>query len=294
MAACVPPPPRRRIRAAAAVLAATLLLLAGAGPGPASAQRPGGEGNASGIAVDLELVLAVDVSGSMDPREHRIQRAGYLAALIHPDVIAAIRGGLTGRIALTYVEWAGPSSQVVVVPWTVIDGVGTATAFVEALAARPIALIRGTSISGALLFAAGLFDGNGIEGTRRVIDLSGDGPNNMGPPVVGARDTALARGITVNGLPIVLSPSGRGGIGGFWMDADGLLAYYRGCVIGGPGAFALAVAREDQLPATIRRKLVLEIAGRRPAAASVVPAQATGPVDCFAGERLRRPSLPRP
>jgi len=288
---------RRGRRVVATLLLAPVLglalLAAGGIRGPALAQGSGEDGTGP-VPVDVALVLAVDVSGSMDLNEHRLQRAGYMAALVHPDVIDAIAGGILGRIAVTYVEWAGPSSQVVVVPWRVIDGLPAATAFVEALGARPIAQIRGTSISGALAFAAALFETGAIEATRRVIDISGDGPNNMGPPVVEARDSVVARGVTINGLPIVLSPSGRGGFGRFWMNPEGLLAYYRGCVIGGPGAFALAVASEDQLPEAIRRKMVLEIAGRRPPAPVLHLAQTGGPIDCFAGERLRRPSLPGP
>ena len=133
------------------------------------------------------LRRAVDVSGSMDEEEHILQRQGFVAAFRHPEVINTIMSGFIGRIAVTYVEWAGPVSQVVTVPWRIVDGKDSAGAFADILADEPIAFIRGTSISGGIEFAAGLFADNGIEGTRRVIDVSGDGANNMGEPVEAAR-----------------------------------------------------------------------------------------------------------
>ena len=149
-----------------------------------------GEAARAEVPVDLELVLAVDVSGSMDDDEHVLQRQGYVEAFRHPLVIGAITSGILGRIAVTYVEWAGPASQVVTVAWRIIDGGDSARAFANALSDAPIAYIRGTSISGGLAYAATLFAGNGIEGTRRVIDISGDGANNMGKPVEAARARA--------------------------------------------------------------------------------------------------------
>lgn len=250
-----------------AALAALLLTLFAAASG-ARAETP----------VDLELVLAVDVSGSMDPEEHAVQRNGYVAALAHPDVVAAIRGGVIGRIAVTYVEWAGPGLHSVTVPWRLVDGAESARAFAAELAAQPIAQIRGTSISAGLGFASGLFDGNGVEGTRRVIDVSGDGPNNMGPPVETVRDAVLALGIVVNGLPVIIRPS----------PGVALDQYYRDCVIGGPGAFVLPVDHPEQMAEAIRRKLILEIAATAPG--PVVPAAAStgiGRTDCLIGERRR-------
>ena len=253
------------------ILAALLL----GGAPPAAAETP----------VDLELVLAVDVSGSMDADEHALQRQGYVAAFRHAEVIGAVRSGPFGRIAVTYVEWAGPGAQAVVLPWALIDDAGGAAAFAAALSQAPLARIRGTSISGALRFTAPLFDGNGFEGTRRVIDVSGDGPNNAGAPVVPARDAALARGITVNGLPIALKSAGAWSLAG-----PELAAYYRDCVTGGPGSFVLPVSEPDQLAEAIRQKLVLEIAGLPPRAIPVVAtaAAAAGGTDCLIGERLRR------
>jgi hypothetical protein len=234
-------------------------------------------------AVDLELVLAVDVSGSMDEEEHILQRQGYVTAFRHPQVIDTIVSGFLGRIAVTYVEWAGPISQVVTVPWRIIDGDKSARTFADDLAAAPIAFIRGTSISGGLEFSARLFDGNGIEGTRRVIDVSGDGANNRGNPVEAARDGVLARRIVINGLPLLLKPRLY-----FWTGGAGLDDYYRDCVIGGPGAFVIPVTEEIHLARAIRRKLVLEIAGLR---ARLFYANAPAPrakVDCFIGEKIRR------
>ncbi|MBL6946262.1 MAG: DUF1194 domain-containing protein, partial [Rhodospirillales bacterium] len=143
----------------------------------------GGSPAAAATKVDLELVLAVDVSGSMDDDEHYLQRKGYEDAFRHPQIVAAIGSGYHRRIAVTYMEWAGPSSQEITVPWHIIQDQKSAIAFADLLAEVPIAFIRGTSISGGINFAASLFENNGYEGFRRVIDVSGDGPNNMGMPI---------------------------------------------------------------------------------------------------------------
>jgi Protein of unknown function (DUF1194) len=242
-----------------------------------------GRGAAQEVDVDLELVLAVDVSRSMDPSEQSLQKEGYLAALQHPDVLAAIRSGFLRRIAVTYVEWAGPSSQVVIAPWTIVDGPETAAALAEVIAAKPVSYRHGTSISGALGFTAALFEGNGFRSTREVIDISGDGPNNMGRPVLEARAAALDRGITINGLPIMLNADYFGGYS--IRDLD---IYYEDCVIGGPGAFLITVESIERIAEAIRRKLVLEIAGTP---ARVMPAQLgerPRRIDCLIGEKLRR------
>lgn len=237
--------------------------------------------------VDLELVLAVDVSGSMDTEEHAIQRAGYVAALVHPDVVGAIRGGSYGRIAVAYVEWAGPFAQALAVPWRLVEDQATAEAMADELARAPYARIRGTSISGGLMFAAGLFDANGYEGVRRVIDVSGDGPNNMGLPVVPSRDSVLQRGIVINGLPIMVRPSG-----GFGSIAE-LDIYYEDCVIGGPGSFVLPVLSLDDITEAIRRKLVLEIAGSAPDVVLAAIQARSGRIDCMIGEQQRRTWMDR-
>ena len=174
---------------------------------------PGLSASATDLPVDLELALAVDISGSVDLVEARLQRDGYIAALRHPRVIAAIRSGMFGRIALTYVEWAGETYQRILLDWTLIEDATGAFAFADALAEAPLTSAHWTSLSAAIDHAAPLFEANGFKGVRRVIDISGDGYNNRGRPVETARDAAVAAGITINGLPIVNNrPNPRGGL----------------------------------------------------------------------------------
>jgi hypothetical protein len=239
---------------------------------------------AHAMPVDVELVLAVDVSQSMDEGEQALQRAGYVAALTHPEVLDAIRDGIYGRVAIAYLEWGGALAQTVTVPWTLVEDAGSAAALAAALEAAPLQRHRGTSISGALAVAAGLFEDGAYDGIRRIIDVSGDGPNNIGQPVLPVRDAALAAGIIINGLPIMLRvPHGPWGIA----ELD---VYYADCVIGGPGSFVLPVRAIEALAQAIRQKLVLEIAGRPANQAATTPA-ALRPIagtDCMIGERLRR------
>jgi hypothetical protein len=240
---------------------------------------------AQGVDVDLELVLAVDVSRSMDFEEQRLQREGYVAAFKHPEVLQAISSGAIGRIAVTYVEWAGPAYQTVIVPWTILSSAADALALAERLDDGEMLRERGTSISSSLFFTSQLFEGSGVNGMRQAIDVSGDGPNNMGPPVVPMRDRVVAEGITINGLPIMLRPGGGFGPYGI-ADLD---IYYEDCVIGGPGAFMITVTDVDQFPEAIRRKLVLEIAGAQPEP-KLIPAAAFVPqprIDCLIGEKSR-------
>ena len=253
--------------ALAAIVAAVL-------PGTASADT----------AVDLELVLAVDISRSMDADELQVQRDGYVKALTHPDIIAAITHGPHKKIALSYVEWAGPAMQFVAVDWQVIDGAAAAQAFADALAQAPIQAFRGTSISGGITFIKGRFENNGFEAPRHVIDVSGDGPNNMGMPLELAREDVVRAGITINGLPIMIKQAGD------FLSVDNLDTYYEDCVIGGPGAFLLVVHSADQFEEAIRRKLVLEIADRAPPPSLLIPAASTKAkrIDCMIGEKLRR------
>lgn len=206
--------------------------------------------------VDVELVLAVDISQSMDEDEQDVQRRGYVSAIVSEEVGQAIREGLVGRIAVTYVEWGGTEDQQVVVPWQLIDGPASARAFAEVIRTAPLRTVQRTSISSALAFSAGLFEGNGYAGQRRVIDISGDGPNNQGAHVRTARDLTIARGITINGLPLMLKGPND------WYAVPDLDVYYQECVIGGPGAFLVPVRSLDTFAASIRQKLVLEIAGR--------------------------------
>lgn len=215
----------------------------------------------SGTPVDLELVLAVDVSPSVDDFEAEQQRDGYLAALTHPSVVSAVQSGLLGRIAVTYVEWAGEDFQRSVVGWTAIHDAASARAFADRLAARPIASAPYTSISGVIDFARRAFDENDFDGTRRAIDISGDGPNSAGRRVEPARDQAVAAGITINGLPVFNDrPNPEGA--GLAVDLD---SYYELKVIGGAGAFSM-IAHSDVFAPTILRKLVREIADSRPGA----------------------------
>lgn len=232
---------------------------------------------AAGTPVDLELVIAVDVSGSMDREEFELQRQGYVAAIRHPEFISAVRSGAYGRIALAYVEWSGADRQTAIVPWRLIDGAEAASAFADTLAAQPLVIDRGTSISAALIFATRLFDANSFDGDRRVIDISGDGPNNYGPAVTAARDYAVGAGVVINGLPILIRPS---------PVYPAMDRYYRDCVIGGPGAFIFPVRSQDEFAEAIRRKLVIEVASGS-AGAAVITTVAYQPADCLSGERFR-------
>ena len=231
------------------------------------------------VAVDLELVLAVDVSGSIDARESALQRDGYLAAIRSPKFVAAVRSGSFGRIRLAYVEWAGEGAQRLAVPWRVIDEAEAAQAFASELAAQAVVRFRrGTSISSALRFSAGLFQGGS---TRRVIDISGDGPNNAGGNVTVARDAVVAEGIVINGLPVLINPA---------QISPALDRYYADCVIGGDGAFSLPVASASDLGEAIRMKLLREVLsadGRGNGEGIVISTAAEPPTDCLAGEKER-------
>src|SRR5215813_11840510 len=182
------------------------------------------------VPVDTELVLAVDVSYSMDPEEQQLQREGYIAAITSVEFMQALRGGMHAKVAVTYFEWAGPYDQKIIVPWRLIDGPEAADGVANDIARAPYRRASRTSISGALQFAKPLFDASGFNGIRRVIDVSGDGANNSGPLLVPVRDEVLAAGITINGLPIMLKRPNT-----FTMDIDNLDIYYEDCVIGGPG-----------------------------------------------------------
>jgi hypothetical protein len=241
--------------------------------------------------VDLALVLAVDVSRSMDLSEQRLQRDGYVEAFRHQEVIRAIQSGAIGQIAVTYVEWAGPYYHNITVPWTVIASAADANAFADKLAAAPIGHEFSTSISGGIVFANSQFATSGVTDDRRTIDVSGDGPNNAGSPVVPARDAAVESGVTINGLPIMLHQNDFFGIA----DLD---AYYRDCVIGGPGAFMVAVTGTLNFEDATRRKLVTEIADASrpqlspdarivPVADINEPPAATQATDCMIGEKRR-------
>ena len=237
----------------------------------------------SAVPVDVELVLAVDISYSMDPEEQALQREGYIAGITSREFMQALREGMHGKVAMTYFEWAGPFDQQVVVPWRLIDGPETADAFASDIARAPFRRASRTSVSGALNFGKLLFDASGFRGIRRVIDVSGDGANNSGPLVTLVRDDVVAAGITINGLPIMLKRPNS-----FTMDLDRLDVYFEDCVIGGPGAFVVPIRQREQFKEAIRTKLVLEIASRMPER-RVVPVEAGPPrVSCTIGEQMWR------
>ncbi len=235
---------------------------------------------ASAIPVDVELVIAVDVSYSMDPDEQALQREGYVLALTSKEFLQALRQGAHGKIAVTYFEWAGQSDQKILMPWRVIDGPESADAVAAEIARAPYRRASRTSISGALRFAKPLFDDSGYKGLRRVIDVSGDGANNAGPLVEITRDDVLAAGITINGLPIMLKRPYTG-----TMDIENLDEYYEDCVIGGPGAFVIPIREREKFIEATRTKLVLEVAGRQPDP-QIVPTASRARVSCTIGERL--------
>lgn len=237
--------------------------------------------------VDLALLVAVDVSDSIDTREARLQRDGYIAALSDPAVLAAIRSGGRRRIALSYVEWAGFGHYKVVVDWRLVGGAADAQAFAAALAQAPVGSRRRTSISDAILKSMHHLAKNPHPAARRIIDISGDGPNNHGPLVTIARDRAVAAGITVNGLPIRPNPSETETHGAI-LDID---LYYQDCVVGGPGAFVVLANGFGDFAEAVRRKFILEIAAT-PAAgtgwgkARILPAAAPERPSCNIGEWL--------
>ena len=207
------------------------------------------------IPVDLELVLAVDVSHSVDEADGKLQREGYVRAFRDQRIVDAIRSGKTGSIAVTYLEWSAADYQRIVVGWTLIDSKESAEIFAARLAAQPRVSASWTSISAAIDVAAGLIEGNLYDGARKVIDVSGDGPNNHGRPPSEARDEAIARGISINGLAIM-----RPRPAWSWPPEPPLDTYYTENVVGGPNSF-LVVATEPQLfPRAILQKMLREIA----------------------------------
>lgn len=260
----------------AAVAATGFALAASAAPTVSkfADMRPGA------VPVDVELVIAVDISYSMDPDEQALQREGYVLALTSKEFLQALRQGAHGKIAITYFEWAGQFDQKIVMPWRVIDGPESADAVAAEIARAPYRRASRTSISGALRFAKPLFDNSGYKGLRRVIDVSGDGANNSGPLVDLTRDDVLAAGITINGLPVMLKRAYTGS-----MDIENLDEYYEDCVIGGPGSFVIPIREREKFIEATRTKLVLEIAGRQPEP-RIMPAASRARISCTIGERL--------
>ena len=268
---------RRFAFAAAFVVAAvTMMGLAIAGvPRLFADKRP------NATPVDVELVIAVDVSYSMDPDEQALQREGYVLALKSREFLQALRQGTHGKVAVTYFEWAGQSDQKIIMPWRLIDGPEAADAVAAEISRAPYRRASRTSISGALRFAKPLFDESGYRGLRRVIDVSGDGANNAGELVVPTRDDVLAAGITINGLPIMLKRPYTG-----TMDIENLDVYYEDCVIGGPGAFVVPIREREKFIEATRTKLVLEIAGRQPEPRAVPVSSQAPRISCTIGERM--------
>ena len=231
--------------------------------------------------VDVELALMVDVSRSMGPGELELQRRGYAEAIVSDEVVGAILNSFTGRIAVTYVEWAGYGSTRVIVPWTLVDSREAAEAVAETLNANFPYGMRRTSITGAIDFARADMAANEYEGLRQVIDISGDGPNNEGGSVEAARDKAIAAGLVINGLPLMTQDGDE-----FWAIAD-LDLYYEACVIGGPGAFVIPVREWHEFPLAVRRKLVLELVGPPEALFAARSGRTADGYDCYIGEKMR-------
>jgi hypothetical protein len=202
-------------------------------------------------------------------------------AITSQEFANALKQGTNGKVAITVVEWAGIAEQRIVLPWRLIDGPASAQAAAAELARMPVRRAFRTSISGALMFSAALFEGNGFRGIRRVIDVSGDGTNNQGPLVTLVRDEVLAKGIVINGLPIMLKEPQPGSV-----DLKDLDIYYEDCVIGGPGAFVVPIRERDKFKEAVRTKLVLDIADRS-GEARVIPAAANAPrISCTIGEQM--------
>ncbi|MEK9754137.1 MAG: DUF1194 domain-containing protein, partial [Rhodospirillaceae bacterium] len=233
--------------------------------------------------VDLELVLLVDVSGSIDDDEATLQREGYLKAITDPRVMQTIQSGRHGRIAVIYAEWAGDHYQQMLTDWHVIEDAASAKAFADRLAAQPLQVEFWTSISGAMRFGLELLGQSPHQGRRRVLDISGDGPNNSGGPVMAIRQQVLAQRVTINGLPIINGRPSRYGR----LPMKNLDEYYRECVIGGTGAFMVVAHGFNDFARAIRRKLILEIAGAQPLTPRLVSAALPDPAICFTGERRR-------
>jgi hypothetical protein len=275
----------RSLASIGAVLVAGALVAGGvavvAAPGPTyRAEQHEAEKDAAN-AVDVELILAVDVSYSMDMDELAIQREGYAQAIISKEFLQALKSLPNGKVSITYFEWAASSDQKIIIPWRLIDGPETADAVASEIMKTPVRRASRTSISGAIYFAMPLFDQDPYHGTRRVIDISGDGPNNNGAPVTPARDEAVSKGIVINGLPIMVKEPSYS-----TMDIDNLDWYYEDCVIGGPGSFVVPIKDREKFKEAIRTKLLLEVASRTPERRLVPVAEKESRVSCLIGEKI--------
>jgi hypothetical protein len=267
-------------------IGAVLFAGAIAGGDPAVAAAPNSKSQLADTkpavaSVDVELIIAVDVSYSMDLDELAVQREGYVQAIVSKEFLQALKTGPNSKVAVTYFEWSASSDQRIIIPWRVIDGPESADAVAAEIIKAPVRRGSRTSISGAINFAIPLFEESPYRGLRRVIDISGDGPNNNGAPVTGARDAALEKGITINGLPIMVKEPSYS-----TMDIDNLDFYYEDCVIGGPGSFVVSIKDRDKFKEAIQSKLLLEVAGRIPERRIVPAAEKKPRVSCLIGEKL--------
>jgi Protein of unknown function (DUF1194) len=265
----------------AAVFVASILTSAEMTVIAAPSQRPEVAERAVSSEVDLELVIAVDISYSMDLDELAVQREGYAQAIVSEEFLQALRAGPKAKISVTYFEWSTSSNQKIIIPWGIVDGPETADAVANEIMSNPVRRGSRTSISGAILFATPLFDENPYRGLRRVIDISGDGPNNDGPPVTPVRDQALAKGIVINGLPVMMREPSYS-----TMEINNLDWYYEDCVIGGPGSFLVPIKDRENFKEAIREKLIREVAGRSPEHPVLRTSDKEPRVSCTIGERL--------
>lgn len=233
--------------------------------------------------VDVELVLAVDVSYSMDLEELAIQREGYAQAVTSAEFLKALKSGPNGKIAVTYFEWAAANDQKTIIPWRIIDGPESADAVAAEIMKAPLRRASRTSISGAINYGMQMLEENPYKGLRRVIDVSGDGPNNNGELVTIARDAAIAKGVIINGLPVMVKQTSY-----VTMDIEQLDYYYEDCVIGGPGSFVVPIKERAKFQEAIRTKLLLEVAGLQPEG-RIIPVQGREPrISCTIGEQIWR------
>jgi Protein of unknown function (DUF1194) len=237
------------------IRALLLLVLAGVAAFPRA--------SAAADDVDLLLVLAADVSRSIDTEKFQLQREGYATAVSDPRVLEAIKSGRTGRIGLSYVEWSGLTSQRLVVDWTTISDADSAKSFADRLLEAPRSFADRTSISAAIEFAMAQLGRAPFRSQRRTIDVSGDGTNNSGRDVAQARDEALAQDVTINGL-VILSETPLAWNPDHTNPAGGLENYYRQNVIGGPGAFVLAAQGFNSFGEAIVKKMISEVAQAEP------------------------------
>jgi hypothetical protein len=235
-------------------------------------------------AVDVELVIAVDISYSMEMEDLAAQRDGFSKAIVSREFLQALRAGPIGKIALSYFEWSATNDQKIVVPWRQIDGPEAANAFADELMKAPILRGSRTSISSAIKFAMPLFEQNPYRGSRQIIDISGDGPNNVGDPVATARDAALQQGIVITGLPVLINatPNGTTDIS----HIEHIDWYYEDCVIGGPGSFVVPITDRENFNGAIRTKLALEVAGLTPKRSTAPSVDKEPRVLCTIGEKL--------